>query len=129
MTPYTRVLALGCIGVVGYQAVASVASVVLNFPYAFTVVGSFLIYLLVGSAAGDYASNRGVALAGMAVGFVDATLGHAVSWVIGPGFRPPGSFQIRREMLIVVALSMLAGLAATIGAAVGGDRRTDRRHR
>lgn len=121
---------MGCVAVVAYQAVALLASVALNFSYQYASIGSFLIYVLVGVAAGHYASRKGVVVAGMVVGFVDATLGRSVSWLVGPGFQPVGNLFIRREILTILLLAMLAGFAAAVGAALEtGQRREHREHR
>jgi len=54
------------------------------------------------------------ALAGATVGAVDATLGWAVSWMIGPGVPPPGSAPVvvLLTMITVVGIGALVGLAS-----------------
>ena len=119
MTPYVRVLLLGGGAVLVFDAVASLASVALSFPYWYAAIGSCVIYLVVGGAAARYASVRLSALAGALVGLVDATLGWAISWVIGPGRAAAGSLQLPRLIWTAAAVSLLAGAVASVGAALG----------
>jgi len=123
VAPYTKATLLGCAGVVCFDAVASVASLALGFPYGFAAIGSFLIYVVVGAAAVRHSSVGGAATAGAFVGLADATVGWAVSWLIGPGRAPPGGLQLSRAVGTVVAVSLLAGLAAGIGGALNQKAR------
>ena len=75
-----------------FDTVASVGSLVLGFPYAKASFGSFLIYLSVGFWAARIKSRPFSLLVGLVAGLADATLGWGVSWVLGLGSLPPGSF-------------------------------------
>ena len=80
-----RIVVFGLIAVVAFDVLASLASRKLSFWYGYATIGSWLIYVTVGLLAGRVASVRAATAAGAAVGFVEATLGWAISWLIGPG--------------------------------------------
>lgn len=76
----------GGIGVVAFDAVAAWAAKTFEFEYAAAAWGSFLIYAAVGYAASrETGSLRVSAAMGGAVALVEATVGLAVAWAIGPG--------------------------------------------
>jgi hypothetical protein len=118
VSPYLRVLVVGCAAVLAFDAVASLASVALGFPYWYAGIGSLIIYLLVGAAAVRHVSIRLSALTGALVGLVDATIGWAISWLLGPGRVPAGSLTRARFVVTAVLVSLLAGAVASIGASL-----------
>jgi hypothetical protein len=131
MNPFSRVVLFGALVVLAFDVIAATASRMLDFPYGFVALGSYLIY----AAAGHFAAratgsiSRG-ALAGFAVGLVESTLGWLLSAVIGPG-RPIGAAA--EPLLIAVAVVVVpvsAAFAGFVGAAIsrffsGGRSRPD----
>jgi hypothetical protein len=99
---------------------ASLASQRLGFAYARASFGSYLIYLAIGFVAARGAAANAVAVAALTsavAGFVDASMGWALSWRIGPG-RLPGGASLTIGRWIATAAFVIA-LAAAVGA-VGG---------
>ena len=122
MSPYLKVLLLGCGAVLAFDALASLASVAFGFPYVYAGVGSFLIYLLVGAAAVRYVSVRRSALTGALVGLVDATLGWAISWQIGAAGVRVVPLAPARMVWTAILVSMLAAAVSGVGAALSSRR-------
>src|SRR5688572_27729096 len=89
MQPF-RVAVLGVVAVVAFDAVASVASLAAGFDYAYSAIGSCLIYAAFGFLVGRSSSIFTAACVGAVLGLADASLGWGVSWSIGPGRLPPG---------------------------------------
>ena len=90
MSPLVRILLGGAIAVLAFDAIASVASQRLGFEYGSAAVGSGIIYTAIGFLAAGRGGVQAAALAGATMGLVDATLGWAVSWAIGPVQVPRG---------------------------------------
>jgi hypothetical protein len=114
MSPVTRIMLIGALGVVTFDAVAALLALQFGFSWAWAMLGEALLYVTVGFC-GARAGGMG---AGLKIGAVtaaaDATAGWAVAWAIGPG-QVRGAAPI---MLVTVALVMVAG-GLTLGA-VGG---------
>jgi hypothetical protein len=124
MTYELEVAVLGCLAVIVFDLVASFASRHFGFAYARASIGSYVIYLAIGffAARGAVANAVAVAAATAAVaGLVDASLGWAISWRIGPGRLPEGtSLTIRRWITTAaIVISLAAGLGA-VAAILGG---------
>lgn len=85
MNPYARIVAVGAVGLIVFDAIAATASRSLGFAYARASIGSFMICTLIGFLVGKVVDGRralqGV-VAGLTLGFTDATLG----WVVGSAF-------------------------------------------
>ena len=118
MSPFFRVLLIGCGAVLAFDAVASLASVAFGLPYWYAGIGSFLIYLLVGAAAARHVSIRLSALTGAVVGLVDATLGWAISWLVGPGRKAAGNLTPAHFLGTAVLVALLASVVAALGASL-----------
>ncbi len=117
LEPFARTIAVGALAVLLFDLAGSYASRRLGFAYANLVIGSILIYGLVGFAAGQAASIRAGAVAGEAVAAIEATLGWAIAWRIGPGRVPEQEASIptiARTILLVVATGAIFG---AVGAA------------
>lgn len=114
-----QVISAGVLAVLLLDTFGSLASRSLGFLYAKLSVVSFSIYFLVGIyAARDQAIAVG-AFAGATVAAVEATLGWAVSWRIGPGRladQDGDALTVIRAALTVVSIGALLGL---LGAMVG----------
>jgi hypothetical protein len=105
--------------VVLFDAVASAASLALNFAYSIAAIGSMLIYGTLGYFAYRI-GGMGICLRiALAVGLVDATLGWGVSWVIGPGELPAD----QRSAPIIVAAVAFAIAADVLAALIGAGTR------
>jgi hypothetical protein len=104
---------------VALDIVGAVTGKPLGFPYARLGVVSLLVYVLIG-AVGAWRVSFGIGIASAAVvGFLDATLGPLLAWLIGPGpvgqsITEPGVFAY--GIAAVTATAIAAGL---LGAAAG----------
>lgn len=96
---------------VAFDAVAAWAARTFGFDYAAAAWGSFLIYVAVGYAAGrETDSLRISAIAGAAVALVEATIGLAVAWAIGPGrIDGAGALPIAATIVLVAFAGGLIG--------------------
>lgn len=111
-----RMISWGALAIVAFDLLASVASRVLGFPYGYATIGSWLIYATFGFIIGRRADVR-TASAGVAViAGVEATVGWALSWAIGPGRPRDGMPSISVLMTTVV---LVAASGAIIGAVAG----------
>ena len=128
MTPYQfKVVALGAAAVVAFDLLASLASRQFGFAYARATIGSYLIYAAIGFFAARAPSSNPIGAAAIAAaiaGLVDASVGWAVSWVLGPGRLPEGT-PLTVTRWLGVAIFVIA-LAAGVGALGGiAGRRSD----
>jgi hypothetical protein len=120
-----RLVLLGAVAVVAWDTIASFAARILEFPYVWASVGSWILYLWIGYQAA--APPRGVAAAAgaaAAVALVDASIGWAISWKIGPG-RPTDA-QMSGVALVGTVITVMAFMAL-VGALGGAARRFVRR--
>ena len=122
-----RIVLGGCIAIVSFSIIASIASRALHFPYARASVGSFFILLAIGFIAGRMAEHEparaGASTAAMA-GLADASIGWAASWAIGPGRSVNGPLTPLRWFLTALIVVSMAALVGYVGGAVGGRSRT-----
>lgn len=105
-----------------YDALASLASRALGFPYERASVGSYLIYLAVGFAVARASTRsrvRSAALGTGLVGLVDATIGWGVSWAIGPGRIVDGTLSPARWSATAVGVVVFATIVGTVGGVLG----------
>jgi hypothetical protein len=80
------IILIGSLSVLVLDTGGSLASRRFGFPYPWLALASWVIYALVGIATIRRTGSAGDALlAGVLVGAVDATIGWAISWRIGPG--------------------------------------------
>ena len=120
MSPTMRAALLGAAAVTVFDAIAAAAARYFGFPYGNAALGSWLIYAAVGFAAVRLGAGIGGGVAaGALTALADATLGWAVSWVMGPG-RPPGG-ALTPGMWAAAAASVIAmgAVVACLGATVG----------
>ena len=119
MLPRTRIIAIGVVAVVTFDALASIASRVTGIPYFWASFGSWILYIGIGYFAGRTTPQspvRVAALTGLVSGFADASLGWAASWAIGPG-KVAGGITPTQWLFTAIVVSALA----TGFAALGGD--------
>jgi hypothetical protein len=81
----TRVLLFFAALVVAYDALASALVLATGWPYGTLALGALAIQAAAGRAAGQREGFVWAILAGASTALVEATLGFAVSWLIGPG--------------------------------------------
>ena len=119
-----RWIVVGCIAVVLFDTIASVAAEGLDFEYGNLFPISFAIYGVTAfvAARAERSVRIGVA-AGAAVALADATAGWAISWAIGPGAPD----ERERDVATVVATALLVvATGAAIGLVAGGLQRAFR---
>jgi len=111
-------IAWGVTAVLLLDTAGSIASRVLGFRYARLVVCSFLIYLLVGLSTARTGSLGAATVAGAAVSFVEATLGWAIAWFLGPGRLTKEQATAARILRAIATVTMSGGLFGLLGAAL-----------
>ncbi|MEP7002089.1 MAG: hypothetical protein ABI969_16490 [bacterium] len=117
---------IGAFAVILFDAIASIASRALGFPYARASVGSYFLYLAIGFAAGRHAATsraRSGAIAAAIAGFADVSVGWAVSWQIGPGRPPSGMITPMQWWLVAVFVLLFAAAIGFFGGVVGARSR------
>ncbi len=127
MSRMMRAILAGGVVVLLFDAIGALAALTLGFNYALVAVGSVVIYVAVGAYVGRREPFRRAALAGLAVGAVDATLGWAIAWAIGPGRPPPGDAHGPAAVAAGAATALLVGSAvAALGGWIAGRSRRGR---
>lgn len=113
-----RWIIISCVAIVAFDALAALAAKALNFEYGgfpgvlvSTAIYAFPAVMLALDGHGVSVAS----LAGATVAFVDATVGWAVSWLIGPGAplmdsRSPEAVAL--TVTFVVIVGALVGLTA-----------------
>lgn len=102
-----------------YDVAGSLASRSLGFSYAKLTFVSFSIYFVIGLLAASVTNVTNAAFVAAGVAAVEATIGWAISWRLGPGQIPEDERTMGRiagAILAVVAAGFILGLA---GASVG----------
>ena len=126
MSAFWRMVVGGALVVLAFDTVASVASLVLGFPYFYAIVGSILIYFAVGYF-GFRRLGFGRAIgAALMIQLVDATLGWFISWKIGPGAlseeQRTFGFLIATIVFVLIFAAICAVVGGAVARAVGGPR-------
>ena len=115
--PILKIILTGCIVILAYDTVGSLASVVWDFPYSSLTMGSFLIYGIFGFVGTRYVNIKNGILAAGIVGLVEATIGWAISWIIGPG-QPQISFGAFTIVITVIVVTITAVIIGLLGSGV-----------
>jgi hypothetical protein len=126
MKAQRTVIAAGCAAVVLFDAAASLAARRFDFAYPRASVGSYFIYLMIGFIAGRGAQRhraRFGAIAAAVAGFADASLGWAVSWMIGPGRSPTGTLSPVGWVLTAAVVVLFAAMIGYVGGVLGARSR------
>jgi len=124
-----RVVLLGVIAVVAFDAVASVVSRSTGIPYDWATYGSWFLYTVFGYLAGRASPAtplKSAALAGVIFGLADATLGWATSWALGQG-RVPGGVSIVQWSFVAAIVTLLAIGFAALGGSFARMRNSRKR--
>lgn len=118
MSQFWKIFGLGAVTVLVFDAVASLASKGLGFPYGYASIGSVLIYATVGYFAfRRWGLIRAVGAA-VLVELVDATLGLFIAWQIGPGALPIDQVSTPVIATILVFILIFGVLCALVGSAI-----------
>jgi hypothetical protein len=119
VTPRFRlVLFLGG-AIVLFDAVASIASRQLGFPYTNAAVGSYILYAIGGFLAARRVNLTFAAQLGVVLGLVDATLGWAVSSTIHPNAPPMPRITIGTWVFVASVVVLTSVVCALVGGAIG----------
>lgn len=122
MTNRTKVVFGGVVAVLAFDAVASVSSRVLTFPYEWATLGSIAIDLTIGFIAGRTAGANPIRFAVFAAamaGFADVSFGWGISWALGAGAVAPGTLTVVSWLATAVFVMSTAALFGGIGGLVG----------
>jgi hypothetical protein len=111
-----RLVLLGVLTVIAFDALASLASRSLDFPYLYATIGSLLIYAALGFTLGRTASVSFAAASVAVIAFTEATIGWWLSGIIGPG--KPKSGLVSSTQIVTTVVSMVV-IGAIIGAVAG----------
>lgn len=114
----TKIALLGMSVIVVYDVLASVISLQTGLPYESFSFGSLLLYAVFGLLAFRTSNLLGSLLVGASMGFVEATLGWYLSWIIGPG-RPSVPFSPSEIIFAIVFVTITAAVIGLIGGLLG----------
>jgi hypothetical protein len=129
MPVYSKVVLVGALSVLAFDMIAALASRQFGFAYASASVGSWFIYGLVGYFAAQTGGGiPAAALAGAAMGLVDATAGWAISWAIGPGRLPAGTLTPGRWLASAIFVVLSGAALGALGGLVGKWTASSPRH-
>jgi hypothetical protein len=117
MRRVTPIVLAASVTLVVLDIVGAIAGKPLGFPYSSLGVLSLLIYLAVGLLGAWRANFTAGVVAAAMVGFLDATLGPMVAWLIGPG--PVGQTITEPRIFaygitVVTATATVAGLVGSV---------------
>lgn len=105
-------------GIVVYDALASYVSLGTGIGYAWFSLGSMAIYYVASLLVSRYRNIRFGVLAASFVGFVEATFGWVVSYLIGPG-NTGEQLSIPLVIFVIFFVAVSAGLIGLFGALTG----------
>jgi hypothetical protein len=116
---FGKLLLIFALAVVGFDAIASLASLQFGLSYGLFAFGSAVLYTAIAIYCGLRRGFGAAVLLGALLGLVDATFGWAVSWVIGPG-RPVGvDFSWATWLFTAAVVTLLGAIYGLIGGAIG----------
>jgi hypothetical protein len=119
MKDLPRVLLVSAFVIVAFDVLGSFGSIILGFSYSSLSIGSFIIYVGAGFFAAKYGGIKAGVLGGTTTAFVEATVGWAASWAIGPG-RPPDGYTGAGSVIFAgVAVIFFGALFGLVGAGIG----------
>ena len=114
-----QIILLCCLAALAFEVAGSFLSRLLDFPFAYLSPIPLLIYALAGFLVAPGRSIRAGLWAGAIIGFVDGTLGWAISWGIGPG--DVSALQPTPDMFVGAAVIavLLGAICGLVGGAIG----------
>jgi hypothetical protein len=122
MNPKAQVIVYMSAAVVLYDAVSSIVSKQLGISYTSFVVGSYVLYGISGFLGARRANIVFAAKVGAIVGFVDATIGWAVSLAIGPVLPATGPVTVAGWAFIAAFVVLTAAIVGLAGGAIARSR-------
>jgi hypothetical protein len=114
-----KFFALSFFAVIVFDAIASLASLALGFPYTYAAFGSAVLYIAFSFFAARKFGFWAAVLLGAAMGIADATIGWAVSWVIGPGRLAAGTPTLSVWLYTATFVVVLGAIYGLIGGGIG----------
>ncbi|NIJ77326.1 hypothetical protein FHT08_002409 [Xanthomonas campestris] len=114
-----KFFALSCLAVIVFDAIASLASLVLGFPYTYAALGSAILYIAFSFFAARKFGFWAAVFLGVAMGMTDATLGWAISWATGPGRLAAGTLTLSTWLYTATFVVVLGAIYGLIGGGVG----------
>lgn len=118
MTSTVRLIVAGAAAVVAFDALASAVSRATGISYTWASLGSWILYAGTGylvARSAPVSAVRMAAIAGAVLGATDASIGWAISWMIGPGRMPEELTPARWVWTLIFMMAMAAGIAALGG--------------
>jgi uncharacterized protein YqfA (UPF0365 family) len=113
----------GVAAIVVFDAVASLASKQLGFPYMYAAAGSYILYAVGGYLAARRADMKFAAQLGAMLGLADASIGWAVSAAIGPNVPTTPPITILSWAFVAIVVVLTGVVCALIGGAIGRAKR------
>lgn len=114
-----KFFALSSLSVIAFDAVASIASLGLGFPYSYATFGSAVLYIVFAYFAARMFGFRAALLLGAIMGITDVTLGWAVSWAIGPGRIAIDTLTLSDWFYTAAFATVLGAIFGLIGGSIG----------
>ena len=127
MSPKVRLVLFLSGAIVLFDAIASIASRQLGFPYTNAAVGSYILYAIGGFLAARQANLAFAAQVGAVLGLIDATLGWAVSSAIGPNVPPMPRITVGTWLFVALFVVVTSVVCALVGGAIGRATRKSSR--
>lgn len=102
-----------------FDLAASLLSKALAMPYGAFSIGSFVIYFLVGLLVARATDLKMGMVAAAETGLVEATLGWAISWLVGVGRLSSEELPPAAIVATVIGVILSAAVVGLIGALIG----------
>lgn len=118
MKTWIHVLLACSLGIIVYDSLASYISRGTGIDYQWFGLGSLVIYYLSGLFIARLKNIGFGVLAASTVGLVEATVGWAISYLIGPG-KPQEAISLPIILFVILFVVILAGFIGLIGALAG----------
>jgi len=115
MKSIATIIFTGAVVVLVYDTAASFLPLSSGVSYGLFSLGSFLLYVIFGFLAARRSKWYFGAATGAILGFVDSTVGWAISWNIGPG-KP----AVELNMALIVITVIFVVVSATVLGLFGG---------